>query len=375
MAYYSKLKTKFIPNQRKNHVIDKILLLKEQLNKQIPDKNLEKDLLLATWNIRDFGKIGGFNPAERLPESYFYLAEILSSFDLIAVQEVNELEPLELVLSLMGNNYSYIATDIADSKGGGNGERMTFIYDKRKIWFKNIAGEIVLPANLLISKAELEIEGEKIVAGKQFRRTPYVVSFQCGWFKFDLCTVHLFYGEDRGDKLLERIEEIKAIADYLAKRADEAYLKDKSLILLGDFNIVSPDHDTMKALLDSGFVVPKNLRRPSNMDLTKYYDQIAFKTNKGQLEYVERTSGDPKNQNAGVFPIFETCFNGDDLEVYRKELLKTAAGRKASEKGDVELLGYYHAWKTWQLSDHNLLWTRLAINNSRNYLESCRIPS
>ncbi|RFZ85501.1 endonuclease [Mucilaginibacter terrenus] len=374
MAYYPKLKTGYIPAERRNHVIDKIISLKKQIDETVPDKDLEQNLLLATWNIRDFGKKGGFNPADRLPESYFYIAEILSGFDLIAVQEVNDLAPLEAVLAIMGNNYSYIATDVADPKGGGNGERLTFVYDKRKIWFKNVAGEIVLPPNLLISKAELEIAGDKVVAGKQFRRTPYIVSFQCGWFKFDLCTVHLYYGEDQGEKLQERIEEIREVAAYLSNRADEAFLKEKSLILLGDFNIVSPEHETMKALLASGFEVPKKLRQKTNRDFNKYYDQIAFKTTPEQLEYIETTSNDPKKQNAGVFRIFDNCFNGDDLETYRAELLKTTEGKKAAEKGNDDLLEYYHTWKTWQLSDHNLLWTRLNINNSMKYLESCRLP-
>ncbi len=42
-------------------------------------------LLLATWNIREFdsGKYG-----YRDDEAYYYIAEILSRFDLIAIQEV-----------------------------------------------------------------------------------------------------------------------------------------------------------------------------------------------------------------------------------------------------------------------------------------------
>ncbi|WEA01836.1 endonuclease/exonuclease/phosphatase family protein [Mucilaginibacter sp. SJ] len=374
MAYYPKLKTNFIPAERRNHIIDKLLALKTQLDEEIPDKNLEKHLLLATWNIRDFGKDGGFNPQPRLPESYFYIAEILSAFDLIAVQEVNELEPLETVLSIMGNNYSYIATDVSDAKGGGNGERLTFIYDKRKIWFKNIAGEIVLPSNLLISKTELQVEGDKVVAGKQFRRTPYVVSFQCGWFKFDLCTVHIYYGEDRpGPELQQRIEEIKTIANYLSKRADEAFLKDKSMILLGDFNIVAQNHETMEALLDSGFTVPKNLRASTNLGRDHYYDQIAFKTKQGQLDFIDSEATDAKNANAGVFEIYKNCFDDDDYQVYKNELVNTREGATIAND-EVKLKKYYNSWKTWQLSDHKVLWTRLLINDSEAYINSCRIP-
>ncbi len=373
MAYYPKLRSNFIPRERRNHVIDKLLKLKEQLNQQIPDRDLENHLLLATWNIRDFGKVGGFNPQARLPESYFYIAEILSSFDLIAVQEVNELDDLEKVISIMGTQYSYIATDVSDRSSGGNGERMTFIYDKRKIWFKNIAGEIVLPANLLISKAELEVQGDKVIAGKQFRRTPYIVSFQCGWFKFDLCTVHIYYGEDKeGPELQERVEEIQAIANYLSKRADHAFLEDKSLILLGDFNIIDQEHRTMKALTDSGFVIPEKLKNPTNLARDHYYDQIAFKTNKGQLEFIDANHSTSKTGNAGVFDIYENCFNGDDFEVYRNQILTTEKGKKLQDKEEA-LRKYYDEWKTWQLSDHHLMWTRLKINDSIAYINKCRV--
>jgi endonuclease/exonuclease/phosphatase family metal-dependent hydrolase len=47
----------------------------------------ESAMLLATWNIRDFDSNKfGFGP--RLPETFYYIAEIISCFDLVAVQEV-----------------------------------------------------------------------------------------------------------------------------------------------------------------------------------------------------------------------------------------------------------------------------------------------
>jgi hypothetical protein len=121
-------------------------------NKHIPPKDADQNLLLATWNIRDFDKRNrrGFGP--RLPESHFYIAEVISRFDFVAVQEVNRLREWKMVMDILGPDWSYIATDVTDPALGGNGERMTFAYDKRKVWFKHIAGEIVLPTHMLISK-------------------------------------------------------------------------------------------------------------------------------------------------------------------------------------------------------------------------------
>lgn len=98
-------------------------------------------LRLATWNIREFdsGKFG-----KRLDESFYYIAEILSNFDLIAVQEVREdITALTKVMRILGSGWDYIATDVTEGSGG-NRERMVFVYNKSKVWFRNIAGELTL---------------------------------------------------------------------------------------------------------------------------------------------------------------------------------------------------------------------------------------
>src|SRR5690606_21642612 len=97
------------------------------------------------------------------------------------------------------------------------------------------------PINMLINKVELkrvqeqveegaapppanrsaEKKEETFYAGKQFRRSPFVVSFQSGWLRFDICTVHIFYGDDSGEKLDERIEEIAAVAKYFGTRGED----------------------------------------------------------------------------------------------------------------------------------------------------------
>ncbi len=363
MPYYYRLKNDIRKQLKRNLVIDNLLRLKRQLDADIPDKDMENNLLLATWNIRDFGK------RTRLRESHFYIAEILSRFDLIAVQEVNQLDDFQYVMNILGPDWDYIATDVADREAGGNGERMAFVYDKRKVSFKNIAGEIVLPQSKLISQTTYEIDGKTVTEGKQFRRTPFVVSFQSGWFKFDLCTVHIYYGAAYGKALKTRIEEIDEIAGYLGKRADKEMDDYKSLILLGDFNIVHPEHKTMKALTGNGFTIPKKLRRPTNIDRTKFYDQIAFKTQQNVLDYVEKSSRNPKNQNAGVFEMFDSVFREEDLPQYLPDLMKTKTGKK---KSPLEMPDYYDKWKTYQMSDHKPLWVRLQINNSEAYLEGLK---
>jgi len=210
----------------------RLIEVRKQIRKEIPPRAVTNSLLLATWNIRDFDS-NKFGHGPRLDESFYYIAEIISAFDLIAVQEINkDTSALRKVMSILGPNWSYIATDVTEGPGG-NYERTAFIFDKSKILFRNIVGEIVLP-------------DKKLIDGKQFARTPFFVSFQAGWFKFDICTVHIYYGTDTGKGLERRIAEIDSIAGFLAARAKEDA---GNFIVLGDFNIISPEHQTMKRCL------------------------------------------------------------------------------------------------------------------------------
>ncbi len=366
MPYYSYLRQDFRSKADRKRVVENLETLRAQLDREVPGKDQSKNLLLATWNIRDFGKKNRRGFGKRLDESHYYIAEIISRFDFIAVQEVNELAEWRRVMKILGSNWDYLANDVADRSSGGNGERMMFVYDRRKVRFQNIAGEIVLPSKMLISGVDFEVEGEdgktkKFRAGKQFRRTPFVASFQSGWFKFDICTVHIYYGTDSGPKLNERVEEIAQIAKYLGKRADAELKNGRALILLGDFNIVRPGHKTMEALVNNGFTVPKPLDR-TNVKDTKFYDQIAFKTKPAVVEYTNRKG------NGGVFKIFEEIMtdSAEDFDQFQAAAKKSSNGK--DKTGD-DLKKYYETWRTYQLSDHRPLWVRLVTDDSAAYLE------
>src|SRR5690606_36227511 len=113
-----------------------------------------------------------------------------------AVQEVGrDIAPLLKLLDILGPDWDFIATDVTEGTGG-NGERMAFLFNRDRVRFRNIAGEIVLPDGQLVVGAT----GAGADAGKglQFARSPFLVSFTSGWFKFSLCTVHIYYGSDSG---------------------------------------------------------------------------------------------------------------------------------------------------------------------------------
>ncbi len=341
MPYYHPLRH-IKDKEERLRIIDKLLQLRRQLDMQIPQKTASETLLLATWNIREFGD-------NRRIESLYYIAEIVSRFDLVAIQEVSaDLKGLEKFVSLLNPNWDYIVTDCSEGSAGG-GERMAYLYDKSKITFKKLAGEVVLPP-------------EKLIDGTlQFARTPYCVAFQAGWFKFNLTTVHIYYGKESGVDP-RRLAEINSIAGFLSKRAKK---EDISYILLGDFNIKNCGDATMKALENNGFVVPDDIKQhPSDLGRTKHYDQIAF-----HLKLDPRmTIFSEKEQKSGAFNFTESVYNIQDLSAYQKYFDQ----KYTQEKTAKEIEGYYLKWRTFQISDHLPLWVELKIDFSNQYLEKIK---
>ena len=117
--------------------------LREGLDRVLPRKTLDDTMLLGTWNIRelDSSKYG-----ERTDEAYLYLAEIVSRFDVVAVQEVrNDLGGLRRLNAALGPHWRWIVTDVTAGRSG-NGERMSFLYDTRTVEFTGLASELVLNA-------------------------------------------------------------------------------------------------------------------------------------------------------------------------------------------------------------------------------------
>ena len=141
MRYYTLKRD--IKSDRKKLVVDNILKLKQSLTNKIPKKRLDANLLIATWNIRDFDS-NKFGHGPRLPESFYYIGQIISAFDLVAVQEISkDLRALNKLMFVLGPQWDFITTDVTAGRSG-NSERMTFIYDTRRVSFKNVAGEVVL---------------------------------------------------------------------------------------------------------------------------------------------------------------------------------------------------------------------------------------
>ncbi len=109
--------------KQKKRTANKLIALRDQLS-NIPSSKLNYNLLLCTWNIREFDS-GTYG--ERIFESNYYIAEIISKFDIVAVQEVHRsLSGLKKVLLILGDTWKYVVSDTTEG-ARGNDERIAYI--------------------------------------------------------------------------------------------------------------------------------------------------------------------------------------------------------------------------------------------------------
>lgn len=334
--------------QEGKRTLEGLKRLRAHLKSEIPSRDINDTLLLATWNIREFDSAAY---GDRSNEAFQYIAEIVSHFDLIAVQEVrDDLKALQKLRKKLGSWWEYIVSDVTEGSRG-NHERMAFLYDSRKVKFGRIAGELVLPP-AKDSSGELE-------AVKQTARTPFMCGFSCGWSKFILSTVHVLYGSSQANDQ-ERVDEIDKIASFLKKRSKQSTAWSSNFILLGDFNIFRPGDETINALKKHDFVIPDQLQGlPANAQKNKHYDQIVF-SKSSKLNFTGK---------AGVFDYYQDVYRQEDEKGYIDEMgdayFTTSSGSPRTDP----LKYYKNYWRTHQMSDHLPMWIQININASQSYLE------
>jgi endonuclease/exonuclease/phosphatase family metal-dependent hydrolase len=294
---------------------------------KLPVKVTDQNLLIGTWNIRHFGKVHPHweeNPdsPKRNRRSLAYIAEVIRNFDVVAIQEVKRDTTAirTLLYDFLGTDWGLIVSDVCAGPAG-NVERLGFLYDNRRVQPSGLAGEVVLPPTAA---------GDPSV---QFARTPYIVGFRAGSFRFSLLTAHIKYGDVPDD----RLPELEALAKYVAKeirdrtRTEDA--EESNLIVLGDFNTDRRgDHPLFQAFAATGLIVPPELQglRTTYNTEPKHYDQIAWFM--GDL-------GLPYNDHAGVIDFAGAIYQ--ELTMHQM---------------------------SYRVSDHFPLWVEFSIDRSRTDL-------
>lgn len=222
-------------------------------------------LLVATWNIANLGV------QDRRPDDYRLLAEILSWFDVVAVQEVNEkLDGLRAIQGNLPDSWRVLFSD-----AGGNRERMTFIYDAEKLSLLEEIGEVSLPPS---DYPDIKLDGvEKKFNG--FNRNPYLATFVAGDFTFSLVNVHSIFGSKRATDMDRRRLETYAIARWADLRQRRPDWPTGDVIPLGDFNLpkIEKGDPIYDALVSRGLhLADHSTKIGSSVTEDGYYDHVAF---------------------------------------------------------------------------------------------------
>ncbi|PID95253.1 MAG: endonuclease [Bacteroidetes bacterium] len=283
-----KTKNAIITEKPPQEVTENLVLLRQDLDLKVPPKKLDKNLLIASWNIRSFGNLTrkwaseeGDSPKRDL-HSVLCIAEIIRRFDVVAIQEVKaNIRALRDTLKVLGGHWSMILTDVNKGRAG-NGERMAYLFDTRKVNLSGLAGELVVPHEWSKKITENALK-------EQFVRTPYAVSFRSNHQTFILITLHVLYGK----KSTDRIKELKGIAQWLSQWATDINAYHHNLIVLGDFNIEERGDLLEETFLSEGLFVPEALQEASVtrsiFNETKYYDQIAWFNGAGRKPRLSMT--------------------------------------------------------------------------------------
>lgn len=223
-------------------------------------------LLLGSWNIANLGDAAQV----RDDRDIALIAEILTWFDLIAVQEVKEnLSDLNRVLALMPG-YEAVFSDQT-----GNDERMVFVYDTGRVSRLALAGEIdVSPSDH--RNVKLPGTTQKFTG---FDRPPYAVAFACEGFVMTVVNVHLFFGSNSLHSVNRRALETYAVGRWADLRHKRGRAFSKNVVVIGDMNM--PRAEVGDAVYDAlkkrGLHLPVHQSRiGTTITEGKHYDQVAF---------------------------------------------------------------------------------------------------
>ncbi len=337
------------PPHQFNLTTEKTRVTKHFTHRDVP-KSTSGKLLLATWNIANFG----YPPQGRTDDAVELVAHILKRFDLTAVQEMNDnIGHLTDLMGHLGGGYDYVMTDTA-----GNSERLVFIYRKARVNPTNLFGEIALRP-VQYPKRTVKVryrEGgqDKVEKFKDFKftpfdRNPYIGSFKAGKVTFTLANCHLYFGgfQDSTDpeerkKYARRVLEIVALSKWADGRYNATAAYDKDIVLIGDMNVpaMDPDESTYKEFVRFGWQPVQFVTKigGTNLGNDKTYDQMAFAPDSIQALI----------KDMGVFDFDKAVFTDlwDDLEA-------TLSKSKA--------IAQFNRHVKHHLSDHRPLWVQLDV--------------
>ncbi len=286
----------------------------------IPDRTSDT-LLVGTWNIANLGA------QARRDQDRELIAEVLSWFDVIAIQECREnFADLSDIEHKLRHSFRVIMSDAS-----GNNERLAILYDANKLKLLEEIGEIAFPPSRY---KFVKLPG---INGKfdGFDRTPYLAAFGAGATSLMFVNVHLYYGDEKPKSIGRRALETLAVAKWSDLRKRSRFSFTRELIAMGDFNMPKskPGDPIFNALTKYGLELPEHSTQiASSIANDAQYDQVAF---------LPETTKDCFTGRKGVFDYDKVIF---------PELWQDGNNRKN-----------FNAYLRYYISDHRPMWVELPI--------------
>ena len=297
---------------------------RDHKNGRFIPKRKDTNLLLASWNIANFGA------QDREERHYELIAEMINWYDLVAVQEVrDDLSGLRAVMDILPKSWKTVFTDKS-----GNDERMTFLYRYPKVKLLEMCAELAIPVS---EQKDINLPGiNRVFTG--FDRNPMIATFDTRGFRFGLVNVHLYFGsQDTAEAKTDSMDR-RRLEAYAVSRWCDLRRKDKDryvdyFIALGDFNLPCWEdvNDPVRtALIARGLRKPEHSSRiASNIKNDSDYDQILCAP--GVLSRI---------RESGVFDYDGAIF---------KELFKS------------KTMSSFLSYLRYYISDHRPIWSEINI--------------
>ncbi|MEM5564732.1 endonuclease/exonuclease/phosphatase family protein [Psychroserpens sp. AS72] len=343
--------SRMLDDDAKKRTISNLLKLRQGLFENIPKKTVDSNLLLCSWNIKNFGTL-----KDRTAESLFYIAEIINAFDIVAIQEINrDLSDFKKVMKVLGSHWKYTISDVTEGNSG-NDERFGFIYDSRRVTHSGLSGEIVIAPESVADDAIL----------KQLKRTPTFTGFESGWQNFSIVSVHLQPGKTDANKAIRK-EEVRLLMDVLNTKLASAAFHNRNMIILGDTNLYANDDDIVDLITQHDFVESDALAGQfTNTSLNQIYDRLFLNVD----PYFKIATDDFGNEQGGVFNLFDYIYLNSPTEIATyHQLMLLHKDDPSNLIDDASFTSYYNSyWKRNQMSDHLPIWLELQTESSDEFL-------
>jgi len=231
---------------------------------------------IGTWNIENFGG----RREQRQDADYARIADYIKSdlkVDVLALQEINGVKPLERLTKAMGSNWSFLV-----GSSGKIGRTKTsrqiavaFLYDTSKVE--------LLHAHELNELPRKSSEGHWI-----FHRVPLVATFRhkSGGIDFRAVSVHFKAGRLNLKRSAKDSAKRQAEVTYLTQRLEDLLAsegEDQDLIILGDYNS-GPSYPAWKKIAQHFQMVEPVEKHQTIVWFEEQIDHAALSKGKGLSE-------------------------------------------------------------------------------------------